>query len=109
MVQFSLVSQRPALVLAASLVTRKKICIFCAEADKLDDVCPSAISLSLCLWLSSSFHIYLYGANRNDYMIATTFTTHFVAIYAVHTFVHFYHLGGISSTHTTCVSSATLS
>lgn len=61
MVQFSLVSQRPALVLAASLVTRKKICIFCAEADKLDDVCPSAISLSLSvsgsLLLSTSIYM----------------------------------------------------
>lgn len=35
-------------------------------------------------------------------MIATTFTTHFVAIYAVHTLVHLHHLGGISSTHSTC-------
>lgn len=67
------------------------------------------LSHSLSLWLSSSFLIYLYGANRNHYMIATTFTTHFVAIYAVHTIVHFYHLGGISSTHTACISTATLS
>lgn len=43
---FSSVSQRPALVLAASSLAPTKFA-FCAEADKLDDVPPSGILPSL--------------------------------------------------------------
>lgn len=44
-----------------------KICIFCAEADKLDDVCPSAISLTLSLALLFLPHLSIWGQQKSLY------------------------------------------
>lgn len=66
---FSSVSQRSALVLAASSLAPTKFA-FCAEADKLDDVPPPSgipSSLTPCLSLSLSPHLSIWGQQKSLY------------------------------------------